>query len=308
MSAGASVSAGHSAGNLALLLGASVSKRVVVASSAVPQNNPEVVEARRMGIPILKREGWMSSFTEPMNVLAVAGTHGKTTTSALLAFLLWRQRERSSAGPPLLAVIGGDVPQFPDGSGALCWQPQSGLPGPADIVVEADEYDGAFLGLRAAVAIVTTADHDHVDCFTTHDEMLDAFVAFARQATGHRAGSCLSRLLDHLRHRPSHRRVKPGGLLLACGDDPGCQQLLQRLGPAPYRVVTYGFHAGSDFLVQRGADGSFSVSYRGCPVVTARTGLAGRRWSKLWHCLQGRPVSTLLTRGTGPSPQVATTS
>src|SRR5690606_21374854 len=117
----------------------------------VPADNPEVITARARGITVLKRDGWLAEMTRGSKLIAVAGSHGKTTTTAMLALLL------SDAGLDPTAVIGGEVPQL--GGNAIA--------GNSDLfVIEADEYDYAFLGLEPKIAVVTNIEHDHPDLFT----------------------------------------------------------------------------------------------------------------------------------------------
>lgn len=138
----------------------------VVASSAVKSDNPELQAAVKHGLSVLKRDQWLPVFTAGKRVLAVSGTHGKTTTTALLSYLLWKvNQELGGVQDPcctrsLMAVVGGNVSQFPTGSGALSWRGASdgtAHDGAArdDFVIEADEYDRAFLGLSPYISIVS---------------------------------------------------------------------------------------------------------------------------------------------------------
>jgi UDP-N-acetylmuramate-alanine ligase len=163
----------------------------VVVSSAVPGDNVEVAFARRAGIPVFSRAQWLARVTRGRAVAAVAGTHGKTSTSAALAVAL------RSAGLDVSAVVGGNVPQFPGGRNAVG--------GGDDVfVVEADEYDGAFLGLEPATAVLLNVEHDHPDMFEDERAVVAMFAQFVR-------------------------RVKPGGLVVACGDDANVRALVATL-------------------------------------------------------------------------------
>jgi len=117
-------------------------------STAVPATNPEVVEARRRGLPVLRRAEILAAIARACPTIAVAGTHGKTTTSSMLALAL------TQAGLDPSFVIGGEVNEI--GTGAR-W---SGGPW---LVVEADESDGTFLELPTALAVVTNVEPDHLD-------------------------------------------------------------------------------------------------------------------------------------------------
>ena len=136
---------------------------LVVVSSAVPPDNVEVRAAQDMGIPVVRRTEFLPELTRGFRTIAVAGTHGKTTTSGLIAYLL----QRSGFSPSF--VVGGML-------GNLGTNAQAGE---SDLfVIEADEYDRAFLGLQPAIAVVTNVEHDHPDCYPTLDDVLEAFRAF----------------------------------------------------------------------------------------------------------------------------------
>ena len=223
---------------------------LVVVSSAVPGDNVEVAFARRAGIPVFSRAQWLTRITRGRAVAAVAGTHGKTSTSAALAVAL------RSAGLDVSAVVGGNVPQFPGGRGAVG--------GGDDVfVVEADEYDGAFLGLEPAVAVLLNVEHDHPDMFKDERAVVAMFARFVR-------------------------RVRPGGLVVACGDDANVRALVATLAvrdddfrdafrddPRDPRdaeavsCVTFGFGAANAWrAVDVRADArtggcSFTVTHRG---------------------------------------------
>lgn len=135
----------------------------VVVSAAVPADNPEVLEARSRGIDVLSRAELLGRIFDAGRGIAVAGTHGKTTTSSMLA------RALDAAGYEPSFVIGGSLNDV--GSGARL--------GASDLVVaEADEFSGSFLELRAELAVVTNIDRDHLDYFEDIDAIDDAFVRF----------------------------------------------------------------------------------------------------------------------------------
>ncbi|MCW5876654.1 MAG: UDP-N-acetylmuramate--L-alanine ligase [Anaerolineales bacterium] len=176
--AGATVHIGHAAVNVN---GATQ----VVRSSAVGEDNVEVQAARAKGLPVYKRAEFLGQLLADQQVIAVAGSHGKTTTTAMLAWVLTALNRRPGyiIGSPA-ANLGGNAAA---GAGRL-------------FVVEADEYDYMFLGLSPQLALVTNVEHDHPDMFPSAESFMDAF----RQFVG---------------------RIVPGGLLLACADDPGARQL-----------------------------------------------------------------------------------
>ena len=157
----------------------------LVVSTAVPEDNPEVLEARRRGLQILPRSAGQAAVMAGRRVVAVAGTHGKTTTTSLLVAAL------QAAGADPAYTIGGDLAQTGsnarDGTGE-------------EFVVEADESDGAFLVYRPFAAVVTNVQADHLDVWGTEKAYRRAFVDF----------------LD---------TVDPGGFLVLCADDPGAAEL-----------------------------------------------------------------------------------
>ncbi|HEX6231148.1 MAG TPA: UDP-N-acetylmuramate--L-alanine ligase [Actinomycetota bacterium] len=139
----------------------------VVVSSAIREHNPELREARRRGIPVWARAQALAAAATEKRAIAVAGTHGKTTTTSMVALVL----ERAGLDPTY--VIGGDPNE--SGSGA-----RSG--GGDAFVAEADESDGSFLLMRPAVGIVTNVEVDHVDFYPGgRDEIEGAFATFVRR-------------------------------------------------------------------------------------------------------------------------------
>lgn len=153
---GAVIFQGHAAANVA---GADV----LVTTSAAPDDNPELVAARAAGIPVLRRRDLLGALMAGTTGIAIAGTHGKTTTTALLTHVL------IEAGRDPTYIVGGVMADT--GTNA-------GVGQGAEFVIEADEYDRMFLGLRPQIAVVTNVEHDHPDCFPTLDDILDAFREF----------------------------------------------------------------------------------------------------------------------------------
>jgi len=194
--AGAQVYTGHRAENIS---GADL----VVRSSAVPDDNPEVVAARQAGIPVLKRAGFLGQLMDGCQEIAIAGTHGKTTTTAMIAWVL-RALDRDPS-----YIIGGVSANL--GNNAHAGRG-------ADFVIEADEYDRMFLGLNPSIAVVTNVEHDHPDCFPTPQDYYQAFEGFVD-------------------------RITPEGILLACNDDPGARRLLSARAAQGRRVGSYGLGA-----------------------------------------------------------------
>jgi UDP-N-acetylmuramate--alanine ligase len=199
---------GHAASNL---YGRDVPIEAVIVSSAVPLDNPEVVEAYRLGIPVHKRAEWLGRMAadQHLRTVAVTGTHGKTTTTAMIALIA---RE---AGLSPTFIVGGTLQQLGTNAEA----------GTGDLfVIEADEYDRMFLGLKPEIAVVTVLEWDHPDCYPTFDSMVRAFEQFMAS-------------------------VPDCGLLVACGDEPGVQNLIARArsgGRLRAQVVTYGIADGNN--------------------------------------------------------------
>src|SRR5436190_6609383 len=154
---------------------------VVVRSSAYGDGNAEVAAARAAGLAVWKREDAWSELATGKRVVAVAGTHGKSTTTALV----WTALRAGGLDPSLIcgAVLRDVGTNAYAGSGDV-------------LVIEADEYDRAFLALDPEVALVLNVEHDHVDVFPTRADVETAFANFAA-------------------------RVVPGGTLAACADDAG---------------------------------------------------------------------------------------
>lgn len=156
---GVTISVGHDPANVA---GADL----VLVSSAIAPDNPEVVAASGAGIPVVRREAFLGELTAGLRTVAVAGTHGKTTTTALIAWLL------QQAGLKPGFVLGGVSVDFGRNAAAG---------GGSHFVIEADEYDRAFLGLHPSVAVVTNLEYDHPDLFPTADAYREAFEAFVER-------------------------------------------------------------------------------------------------------------------------------
>jgi len=162
---GACISEGHDARHVG-------NADVVVVSSAVATSNPEVGEALRRRIPVIPRAEMLGELLRLRYGIAVAGAHGKTTTTSMIAFAL----ERAGLDPT--AVIGGRVSAF--GSNARL--------GRGDVmVVEADESDGSFLKLAPSIAVITNVDREHLDHYGDFGRLQAAFVEFANKVPFHGA-------------------------------------------------------------------------------------------------------------------------
>jgi UDP-N-acetylmuramate--alanine ligase len=136
---------------------------MVVRSSAIPDTNPEVVAARAKDVPVYKRSDFLGSLMEDKIGIAVAGTHGKTSTTAMLAWTLTELGEDPSF------IVGSTI----NGMGVNAHFGQG-----KTFVIEADEYDRMFLGLKPTLGIVTNLEHDHPDIYPTAESFRQAFVDF----------------------------------------------------------------------------------------------------------------------------------
>ncbi len=180
--AGMVVHIGHDAANLG-------DPEVVVVSSAIPESNPELAEARRRGIEVWPRAKMLAHLAGSDKTLAVAGTHGKTTTSSMLATVI------DGMGLDPTFLIGGELNDM--GANARC--------GTGDYyVVEADESDGSFLYMDPHVALVTNVEADHLDHYKDLAEVVDTFRAFLA-------------------------KVPADGTAVVCGDDPGLPGLAREI-------------------------------------------------------------------------------
>ncbi|WP_419853511.1 UDP-N-acetylmuramate--L-alanine ligase [Candidatus Poriferisodalis sp.] len=195
---GARVVIGHEAANIG-------AADIVAHSSAVPQANVELIEARRRGIPVLSRAELLAGICRRKQTLAVGGTHGKTTTSSMLALCLVAAGEHPSF------LVGGEVNEI--GSGAV-WDTAGEW-----FVVEADESDGTFLELGADAVVVTNVEPDHLDHYGSFDELAAAFEEFVTSAGGPRIVCA-----DDLRAAAMAERV---GGCVTYGNAPG----------AKYRII-----------------------------------------------------------------------
>jgi UDP-N-acetylmuramate--alanine ligase len=139
---------------------------LVVASSAIPDDNVELEAARQAGVPVLYRDDYLPQMLADHRVVAVAGTHGKTTTTGLIAYIL------EAAGLKPGFVVGGVLADFNTNAQA----------GQGDLfVIEADEYARTFLALQPEIAVITNVEHDHPDCYPTPEDFVEAFQQFAEQ-------------------------------------------------------------------------------------------------------------------------------
>ena len=175
---GAEVFIGHRAENIG-------EAQMLVASSAIREDNVELVAARAHGIPVNKRARFLGWLMQGARGVAVAGAHGKTTTTAMIAQILLGD------GRDPRFIVGGAITAI--GKAAHAGRDP-------EFVIEADEYDRMFLGLTPMIEVITNVEHDHPDYYPTFDDMLEAFRAFVGL-------------------------LPQEGLLVACGEDPAARAL-----------------------------------------------------------------------------------
>ncbi|MDQ3653832.1 MAG: UDP-N-acetylmuramate--L-alanine ligase [Chloroflexota bacterium] len=191
---------------------------VVSTRRAELQATSEIHAARANGALIVKRGQLLGMIANPLKSIAVAGTHGKSTTSGMLTIAL------VALGMDPSYAVGATLPGL-DGNTA------SGAG--EHMVVEADEFDRSFLWLRPEVAIITSVSFDHPDIYADQQDYDGAFTTFARQ-------------------------TKAGGTLVIAADEPGCQRVVGALGDRsslPFSIVTFGESNEADWRVERNGDG-----------------------------------------------------
>ncbi len=229
---GAAVRIGHDAAHVE---GADV----VVISSAVAADNPEVAAAQARGIPVRRRSDMIASVMAGQTVIAVAGTHGKTTTTSMIAHLL------IETGRSPGYIIGGTLRSTGTNAAAGAGRV---------FVVEADEYDNMFLGLRPTVAVVTSVEWDHPDFFPTPADLTDSFAKFVAL-------------------------LPEGGLLIACADDAGARVLSDARRERQLPALIYGVNADAEWRAQaitiEGGETVFDVLRGGSLLGRARLQIPG---------------------------------
>lgn len=209
----------------------------VVTTAAVPAEHPELVAARARGLPVLKRAQALGALVNRGEVVAIAGTHGKTTTTAMTTAIL------AESGLDPTGFVGGHVPGWVGGLRAGSERL---------FVVEADEYDRSFLTLRPRVAVVTTVDADHLDIYGSMAGVEAAFREFVAA-------------------------VPEDGLLVACVDDPGARRLLAEAGRGRGLGYGLSAGAGlrAVGVVARGRGSHFVVEEEGRAVAEVELGVPG---------------------------------
>lgn len=194
---GALIRIGHDASSLDLLPGGATA--VITTHAAIPKTNPELVEARRRGIPVVLRPAVLAKLMAGRTTLMVTGTHGKTTTTSMLIVAL------QHAGRDPSFAVGGELGEAGTnahhGSGEC-------------FVAEADESDGSLLEYTPNVVVVTNIESDHLDFYGSAEAYVEVFDSFVE-------------------------RLAPGGTLVVCADDPGAAALAERTAELGIRVLRY---------------------------------------------------------------------
>ena len=201
---GARIEVGHKEENLR-------DAELVIISAAIREDNPELALARKKLIPVAARAQALAWLMSDSTSIAVAGTHGKTTTTAMLAVAL-----QATGADPSFAV-GGTIntagTNAHSGSGSI-------------FIAEADESDGSFLAYKPSGAIITNVELDHVDHFADEEAVFQVFEQFISS-------------------------IQANGFLVACGDDAGVKQLLDRITRDDLKILLYGQGENNDFQIQR---------------------------------------------------------
>jgi len=214
---GATVYAGHAAQNVA-------GARALVVTSAVDEQNPEVVEARRLQIPVIPRGELLAELMRLKYGIAVGGSHGKTTTTSLIATVM------NHAGLDPTVVVGGKVAAMGGAIGG-----SNARVGHSDfLVVESDESDRSFLKLAPILAVVTNIDREHLDTYTSLDDIRDSFTEFVN-------------------------KVPFYGAAILCIEDENVQSILPKVRR---RTVTYGRSAQADYEALEFTCGQFHSEFQ----------------------------------------------
>src|SRR5512140_1241443 len=215
-SLGAKVYIGHDAKNL------EPDVDVLVFSSAVAPDNPEVMEARKRKIPVIRRAEMLAEVMRLKYGIGIAGTHGKTTTTSMVSLILME------GGVDPTVIVGGRLRGLAGSNARL---------GKGDfIVVEADEFDRSFLSITPTIAVLTTLETDHLDCYRDLDDIKGAFLQFAN-------------------------KVPFYGFVVLCLDEPALQDIMPQLKQR--KIITYGLTPQADVqavdLLHRNNTTSFTV-------------------------------------------------
>ncbi|HSQ74905.1 MAG TPA: UDP-N-acetylmuramate--L-alanine ligase [Bacteroidota bacterium] len=177
---------------------------VLVYSSAIPPENPEVVAARQRNIPVIRRAEMLAEVMRLKYGIGIAGTHGKTTTTSMVSLILME------GGVDPTVIVGGRLHGLAGSNARM---------GKGDfIVVEADEYDRSFLSITPTIAVLTTLETDHLDCYRDLEDIKSAFIQFAA-------------------------KVPFYGFVVLCLDEPALQDIMPKIKK---KIITYGLNGQAD--------------------------------------------------------------
>jgi UDP-N-acetylmuramate--alanine ligase len=177
---------------------------VLVYSSAIPPENPEVVTARQRNIPVIRRAEMLAEVMRLKYGIGIAGTHGKTTTTSMVSLILME------GGVDPTVIVGGRLHGLAGSNARM---------GKGDfIVVEADEYDRSFLSITPTIAVLTTLETDHLDCYRDLEDIKSAFIQFAA-------------------------KVPFYGFVVLCLDEPALQDIMPKIKK---KIITYGLNGQAD--------------------------------------------------------------
>jgi UDP-N-acetylmuramate--alanine ligase len=227
--AGVTINIGHRAENVD-------GAEMVVRSSAIPDDNPEVLAARQLDIPVLKRAEFLGSLMEGKTGIAVAGTHGKTTTTSMIAWIL------SALGQEPSFISGGVLSNL--GVNARAGKGQA-------FVIEADEYDRMFLGLKPSIEVITNVEHDHPDCYPTAQDFQAAFIEFTD-------------------------KLPQDGTLIFCAEDAGARKVASRLRGTGRHIIAYGWSGqnsliGSEYSLARDLHARANAGFSFTTIINRQT-------------------------------------
>lgn len=198
---------------------------LVVRSSAIPDTNPEVQAALNLGIPVYKRSDILGELMQDQKGIAIAGTHGKTTTTAMIATM----------------IAGLDLdPSYIIGSVSKNLGNNAHFGHGDYFVIEADEYDRMFLGLNPFIGVITNLEHDHPDCYPTEEDYQQAFLAFTQ-------------------------RISKDGFLFVCGDNPGIQTIIPSISSHrvfSYGLTEHCDYQATDMKLNKFGAYRFLVNYK----------------------------------------------
>lgn len=231
-SLGSKVYIGHNAANIEPDVDA------LVYSSAVQQENPEIIEAQRRKIPIIRRAEMLAEVMRLKYGIGIAGTHGKTTTTSMVSLVLME------GGVDPTVIVGGRLRGLA-GSNARLGHGEF-------IVVEADEYDRSFLSITPTIAVLTTLETDHLDCYRDLEDIKTAFIQFAN-------------------------KVPFYGFVVMCLDEPALQDIMPRIKK---KIITYGLNGQADLqavdIVHRQNISTFVVVADGADLGEIKLQIPGR--------------------------------